>query len=233
MSLIFRLLWLFLSQTLGGRSRDVFAVQRVRSIALPNDLDLNLHVNNGRLMTYIDFGRIDWLWRVGALQQAWRQRFIPVIGDISVRYLKPLKMFERFTIESRVLGWDAKWAYFEHRLLKANGEVVLLLVNRGLFWKRGIGSMPVAEVIASCGFVDLHSPVLPAWVQTWSSSLDEARIAMRADATDGLRPSPARANGSEPVVQQQAGNQRVQHEVGPAAREHGAVGRLEVDAGIG
>ncbi|WP_273457623.1 thioesterase family protein [Nevskia ramosa] len=223
MSLIFRLLWVFLSQTLGRRSRDVFAVQRVHSRALPNDLDLNLHVNNGRLMTFIDFGRIDWLWQIGALQQAYRQRFIPVIGDISVRYLKPLKVFERFTIESRVLGWDAKWGYFEHRLLKDNGDLVLLLVNRGLFWKRGTGAMPIAEVIASCGFVGIVSPALPAWVQTWSRSLDEARAAQKAEL----------AATSEPVIQQQAGDQRIEHQVGAALREDAAVGRLQVDAGVG
>ncbi|WP_022975182.1 thioesterase family protein [Nevskia ramosa] len=223
MSLIFRLLWVFLSQTLGRRSRDVFTVQRVHSRALPNDLDLNLHVNNGRLMTFIDFGRIDWLWQIGALQQAYRQRFIPVIGDISVRYLKPLKVFERFTIESRVLGWDAKWGYFEHRLLKDNGDLVLLLVNRGLFWKRGTGAMPIAEVIASCGFVGIVSPALPAWVQTWSRSLDEARAAQKAEL----------AATSEPVIQQQAGDQRIEHQVGAALREDAAVGRLQVDAGVG
>ncbi|WP_293389694.1 thioesterase family protein [Nevskia sp.] len=223
MSLIFRLLWIFLTQTLGCRSRDVFAVQRVRSRALPNDLDLNLHVNNGRLMTFIDFGRIDWLWRIGALQQAYRQRFIPVIGDISVRYLKPLRVFERFTIESRVLGWDAKWGYFEHRLVKANGEIVLLLVNRGLFWKRGTGAMPIAEVIASCGYLGIVSPALPAWVQTWSRSLDEARAAQKADLVVA----------SEPVVQQQPGDQRIEHEAGPALREDAAVGRFQVDAGMG
>lgn len=223
MSLIIRLLWIFLTQTLGRHSRDVFAVQRVHSRALPNDLDLNLHVNNGRLLTFIDFGRIDWLWQIGALQQAYRQRFIPVIGDISVRYLKPLKVFERFTIESRVLGWDAKWGYFEHRLLKADGEVVLLLVNRGLFWKRGTGAMPIAEVIASCGFVGIESPVLPTWVQTWSRSLDEARAAQKADL----------AAASEPVVQQHAGDQRIEHEAGSALGEDAAIGRFQVDAGIG
>ncbi|WP_295680612.1 thioesterase family protein, partial [uncultured Nevskia sp.] len=212
MSLIFRLLWIFLTQTLGRRSRNVFAVQRVRSCALPNDLDLNLHVNNGRLMTYIDFGRIDWLWRIGALQQAYRQRFIPVIGDISVRYLKPLRVFERFTIESRVLGWDAKWGYFEHRLVKANGDLVLLLVNRGLFWKRGTGAMPIADVIASCGYLGIESPILPAWVQTWSRSLDEARAAQKADQKADL------ASASEPIVQQHPGDQRIEHEAGPALR---------------
>jgi len=226
MSLIFRLLWVFLTQTLGRSSPDVFAVQRVRSRALPNDLDLNLHVNNGRLMTYIDFGCIDWLWRIGALQQAYRQRFIPVIGDISVRYLKPLQVFERFTIESRVLGWDAKWGYFEHRLVKANGDLVLLLVNRGLFWKRGSGAMPIAEVIASCGFVGIVSPALPAWVQTWSRSLDEARAAHRVDVA-------AASINSESVIQQQADNQRIEHETGAALREDAAVGRFQVDAGMG
>lgn len=182
MSLIFRLLWIFLTQTRGRRSRDPFAVTTVRARALPNDLDLNGHVNNGRLMTYIDFGRIDWLYRIGALGLAYRRRFIPVIGDISVRYLRPLRVFERFHVESRILGWNAQWAYFEHRLVRPDGRVILVLVNRGKFWSRRQGTLPVAEVIAGIGFAGVESPELPPWVQSWVRSLDELRAGLAPPA---------------------------------------------------
>ncbi len=199
MSLLIRLFLVFFTQTRGRRAANLFDPQRVHSRALPNDLDLNGHVNNGRLMTYIDFGRIDWLYKVGALGYAYRRRFIPIIGDISVRFLRPLKAFERFTIETRVLGWTENWAYFEHRLLKRDGRPVLLLVNRGKFWSASQGSLPVSEVIAGmASWPDVVSPPLPDWVQSWARSLDELKADTQrrpADAATVEPPEPAAEAG--------------------------------------
>jgi acyl-CoA thioesterase FadM len=203
MSLIFRLLWLFLTQVLGrGRPEDPFAPVRVRSVALPNDLDLNLHVNNGRLMTFIDFGRLAWLYRIGALQICYRHRRIPVVGDVSARYLKPLRAFERFTIETRILGWSARWAYFEHRLIRADGQVAVIVADRGLFWRRGHGAMSAAQVIAELPYENQPSPELPHWVALWARSLELSREAVQAgtiaqpDETPTIEaPPPGREDG--------------------------------------
>jgi acyl-CoA thioesterase FadM len=175
MSLLIRLFWIFFTQSRGRRAADLFAVQSVHSRALPNDIDLNGHVNNGRLMTYIDFGRIDWLHRNGALRYAYQRRFIPVIGDISVRFLRPLKVFERFRIETRVLGWNDQWGYFEHRIVKADGRIALVLVNRGKFWSPKQGTLMVADVLAGMGCSEAQSPVLPGWVLAWADSLDQLK----------------------------------------------------------
>ena len=37
---------------------------------LPTDLDVNLHMNNGRFLQIMDLARIDWLLRTGILQNA-------------------------------------------------------------------------------------------------------------------------------------------------------------------
>jgi acyl-CoA thioesterase FadM len=184
MSLILRLVWLFLTQIRSRRTDDLFGVSRIHCIALPNDLDLNFHVNNGRLMTFIDFGRLAWLHRTGALQFAMRRKHIPIVGDVSARFLKPLKAFERFTIETRLLRWNAKWGYFEHRILKRNGQVVLVMADRGMFWRRSSGAMPMAEVVAGLTYGNPQPPPLPEWVQIWSQSLDMAKHGFVAEPTN-------------------------------------------------
>ena len=178
MSLILRLLWLFLSQVRGTRITEPGTVSRVSSRTLPNDLDLNLHVNNGRLMTFIDFGRLAWLQRTGMLAIGYRKRGIPLVGDVSARYLKPLCAFERFTIETRLLGWSGRWAYFEHRLIRSDGQLAVLVADRGMFWRRRRGAVPIAEMIAALPFAVPESPPLPAWVERWASSLDLGREAL-------------------------------------------------------
>lgn len=41
------------------------SISRIRGCVLPNDLDLNFHMNNGRYLTVLDLGRIDFLLRIG------------------------------------------------------------------------------------------------------------------------------------------------------------------------
>lgn len=180
MSLILRLLWLFLTQVRGSRITECAAISRVVSRTLPNDLDLNLHVNNGRLMTFLDFGRLAWLSRTGVLAVGYRKRGIPIVGDLSARYLKPLRAFERFTIETRLLGWRGRWAYFEHRLIRSDGQLAVLVVDRGMFWRRGHGAVPIDDIISELPFPVAPSSVLPTWVEQWSSSLDLGRAALSA-----------------------------------------------------
>jgi acyl-CoA thioesterase FadM len=182
MSLVLRLLWLFFGQVLGSRTVGIEAVSRVWSRTLPNDLDLNLHVNNGRLLTFIDFGRLAWLQRTGLLMAGYRKRGIPVVGDVSARYLKPLRLFERFTIETRLLGWSGRWAYFEHRLIRSDGQLAVLVADRGMFWRRRGGAVPIAEMAAELPSACPVSPPLPAWVARWSDSLELGREMLNVEA---------------------------------------------------
>lgn len=178
MSLFLRLIWLFLTQTRGQRA-DVLATTRVTTTTMPNDLDLNRHVNNGRYLTLADLGRVDWFYRTRALQVAFKQRAFPIIGDATARFVKQMKAFEKLSIESRLLGWDDKWAFMEHRLLNGRGELVALVVIRGMFWSRKGGLKP-AEMIRLAGHGERVSPALEGWVSTWVDSLDQLSAAARA-----------------------------------------------------
>ncbi len=178
MSLFLRLFWMFLTQTRGQRA-DIFATTRVTTSTLPNDLDLNRHVNNGRYLTLADLGRMDWFYRTRALQTAFKQGAFPVIGDVTARFVKQMKSFQKLVIDSRLIGWDSKWAFMEHRLLSRDGELVALVVIRGMFWSRKGGLQP-AELIRLAGHGEHTSPNLPEWIATWAESLDELSAAARA-----------------------------------------------------
>ena len=84
----------------------------------PNDLDVNLHVNNGRYLALADIGRIHWFALTGALGVARRQKAFPVVGDAIAKFRRDLKVFQTFEIQTRLIGWDRKWGFIEHRFVR-------------------------------------------------------------------------------------------------------------------
>jgi len=111
---------------------DIFATTRVALRVWPNDLDFNLHVNNGRYLALADIGRLDWFVRTGALQIARQRQALPVVGDAMAKFRRDLKVFQGFEIHTRLIGWDSKWGFIEHRFVR-DRRVVGMVVIRGVF----------------------------------------------------------------------------------------------------
>jgi acyl-CoA thioesterase FadM len=124
---------------------------------LPTDLDFNLHMNNARYLSLMDLGRVDLLNRLGLLRLAFRGRWLPALGAVSIRFHRPLKLLDRFELSTRILGWDEKWFYLEQRF-ERSGKPIATARVKGLV--RGPnGSIPTVEILASVG-VRLVSPDL-------------------------------------------------------------------------
>jgi hypothetical protein len=71
-----RLFWV--ESSLIGRSKvDLFETTVVRLRAWPNDLDFNMHVNNGRYLTLADIARMHWFVSTGLLGLAGKGKPIP------------------------------------------------------------------------------------------------------------------------------------------------------------
>jgi acyl-CoA thioesterase FadM len=132
----------------------------------PNDLDVNVHMNNGRYLTIMDLGRLDMILRSGLARLVARRRLAPVLAGAQVRFRRSLGAFEQFTLRTQVLGWDAKWFFIEHRF-ERRGELVCLAVVRGAFLERGAAVSP-AELVGFLGH-DGASPPLPHWIADWQA----------------------------------------------------------------
>src|SRR6476660_7713220 len=114
MNLLLRMLYvlvlsLFRERLPVGRTGSVLALR-----TLPNDLDLNLHMNNGRYLTICDLNRVDLFIRTGLLKVMLRQKWMPVVAEHTMTYKKPLKVFERFKVSLDVTHWDDKYFYMTH-----------------------------------------------------------------------------------------------------------------------
>lgn len=181
MSLLLRLFLIVMFQS-RRKKVGVLDTTTVWSRVMPNDLDLNRHVNNGRYLTLADLGRIDWFIATGAMRVAMKRGWMPIVGDATARFVKQLKVFEAFRIESRLLGFGPKWAFLEHRIVRKDGELAAVVVIRGMFHGGKQGGIPVAQLIEASGHGLVESPVLPEWVQSWSLSLDQLSESVRKSA---------------------------------------------------
>lgn len=144
------------------------AVGRVRVRTLPTDLDLLGHMNNGRYASLFDLGRFDLLIRTGLWDLLAERKWYAVVASETITFRKSLELWQRFTVESRLLGHDDKSSYLIHRAV-VDGEVYAEMVVRARFLRRGGGIVPLEEL-----FEALHRPDdLPEpapWVREWAAA---------------------------------------------------------------
>jgi acyl-CoA thioesterase FadM len=177
-NLVFRLLWL-LAVSRFRRRCDVLGPVRTPFCVLPTDLDVLRHVNNGVYLSLLDLARTDLLIRSGLAPRVRERGWYPVVTAESIRFRRSLTLFQRFHVETRVVGWDDRTIFLDQRFLRGDDEVASALVA-GRFLRSG-GSVSPAEVIALAGIDPASPPPMPEWL---------VRLAAAQDAL-GTEPSPA------------------------------------------
>lgn len=171
MNLIFRLILVILrarrAPRLGPLDESV-----IHSRVLPTDLDLNLHLNNGRYLTLMDLGRVDLLFRMGVVGELRRRRWNPVVASLTVRYRRALGLGQRYSIHTRLLCWDDRWFYLEQRFVRGGEEMAKAIVKAAFTGPEG-RVLPQELVDASPW--SLRSPPMPEGVRRWGAAEEAIR----------------------------------------------------------
>jgi acyl-CoA thioesterase FadM len=159
MNLLFRMIAVIVSAWLKRGTTRMKETHTVVFRVLPNDLDTNMHMNNGRYLTLMDLGRVDMMLRAGLMAAILREKWMPVIAGVSMVYRRSLGPFERFTLHTRLIGWDERWVYMEQTFLNAKGELSARGFVKAAFLKGG-ERVPSASIAAAAG--GMVSPPLDA-----------------------------------------------------------------------
>ena len=123
MNLIFRLLYVYVYALFRERLSIADSKSRLPMMVLPNDLDIIMHMNNGRYLTICDLNRVDLFIRSGLLKTMRKRKWFPVIAEHTMSYKKSLHLFERYTAELELTHWDDKFFYMTHTF--SNSERVV------------------------------------------------------------------------------------------------------------
>lgn len=127
----------------------------------PNDLDIQMHMNNGRFLSIMDLGRIDMLVRSGFWREARRRGWFPLVGTALITYRRPLAIFERYELTTRLIGWDERWFFIEQQFMK-DGKIAAAAIIKAMIRSK-TGAVPTSEALTSIGFSG-QSPALPEHV---------------------------------------------------------------------
>lgn len=103
---------------------------------LPNDLDINMHMNNGRYNSIMDLGRVDIMLRTGLLKMLYKRKWFGVVGSIHTRFRRPLKLFQTYELHSQIVYWDHKWTWVEHNMY-SNKKLICSALVQTLIRKTG------------------------------------------------------------------------------------------------
>lgn len=130
----------------------------------PQDIDLFMEMNNGRILTILDLGRTTLAYRVGLLRALRKERFGLTMAGVSVRYRKRIRPFVKFSVVSKAVGWDHRFMYLDQSIWIGEECAVQALYRSAVTDKNGL---VVPERILEAMEIDTTSPALPDWVQGW------------------------------------------------------------------
>lgn len=152
----------------------VFDVARSSFRTLPTDQDVLNHMNNGVYFSIMDIARFDQNIRNGVWDVFKKRGWYPVVVSETLSFRKSLTLWQRFVIESRIIGFDDKAVYVEQRFVRpdADGrpEIYAKGYVRGRFLKKSGGTVPIDEVIEACGGIP-EGLVIPPRLLEWGQGV--------------------------------------------------------------
>ncbi len=188
MNLWLRLLWYLVTiwrrpaiAVPDGVSRLIFRV-------LPTDLDTSGHLNNGRYLTLMDFGRLDVMVCSGLWRAVLRHKWTPVASAVTIRFRRELRLFQRFEIATRIVAWDATTVVMEQIFTFKGGPddgqiAAQALFKGGLYDRAQRRFVPIERLMSEVG-VAAPSPPLTPNVDAFLKADDELKRAAQRSSEE-------------------------------------------------
>jgi acyl-CoA thioesterase FadM len=163
MNLYLRLLWTLLRAWRQPRLQAGDTLERCLRV-LPNDIDVNGHMNNGRYLTIIDLMLVEYFVRSGfatvMLKNGWR----PMAGGSFITYRRGLMPLRSYRLRFRLDACDGSWNYMRFEFLQGDK-----LCAAGYMKGAAVGAQGLVPNRVS--YAAMGQPVfggaLPAAVSSW------------------------------------------------------------------
>ena len=172
MNLYFRLLVIILKNWSKPKIHPLQEVTTCHRV-MPWDIDVFGHLNNGRYLQIADVSRIAFLARTKILHLALRRRWGAVLGGHCTRYNRALKPLQKFYVTTRVLSWDTRWIFIEHKFTNEHQQTLAISLTRAAL--RDKCGWVHTEDLANCIAPNIKSPAHPESLKLWLKA-DDAMI---------------------------------------------------------
>ena len=189
MNLWLRLIWLLLTASRRPPLTLPGSMSVLHFRVWLHDLDLSLHMNNGRYLTLMDLGRLDIMLGSGLLRAVARHKWTPIASAITIRYRRELRPFQTFRLETRLISWDKTLVVMEQTFIvdggTRDGQVAARALFKGGLYDRSTKTfVPVARLMEMIG-VSAESPAPTPEIEAFL----KADAEMKHGGLSGLPPS--------------------------------------------
>jgi len=122
MNLIFRAIYVLILSLFRYRISPDNLLSGLSLRVISNDLDINLHMDNGCYLTICDMNRVDLFIRSGLMKTMFKRGWISLSAENTMTYKKPLNLFKRFNVSLQMTCWDGKY-FMRHILSKLQNKL--------------------------------------------------------------------------------------------------------------
>jgi acyl-CoA thioesterase FadM len=145
---------------------SVLGEDRLRMRVLPNDIDINLHLNNARYLNLMDYARTHLLARTRLLEHIIHARWQPLVGAVWITYRRSLPLFAGFNLSTRMVCWDDRWFYLEQTFTGSKGLAAVGWVKGVL---RNSGGIVDPQSVIDGVSPGVLSPPMPEAIADWNN----------------------------------------------------------------
>lgn len=129
-----RLAWLMIAQLFGTRRRDPMRSVVRRFWVTPFDVELTM-ASSYSYFSFAALGRWAFFLDNGDLRGIFREGWAPMTHSEIIRFQKAASIFSPVTVATKVIWWDEKMMYLEHRM-SVRGDLCAVGFSRGAFYKK-------------------------------------------------------------------------------------------------
>lgn len=183
MNLWFRLFWTFLIGAFRPRIKLPAGVSTLDFRTGLLDLDASLHMNNGRYLTIMDLGRLDFMARGGLMKPAIKNRWTPIASAISISFRRELRYGQKFRLYTRLLCWNETLVVMEQVFTLKGGPrsgqiAARALFKGGLYNRASRAFVSTQELMTALGISVTsppQSPEVEAFLKAQEKTLEAAK----------------------------------------------------------
>jgi acyl-CoA thioesterase FadM len=163
MSLHFRLLLTILFSYFKSKLGS-FVETKATFTVFPTDCHIPFFrlMSGGRYFDFMDLARVDQVARLGVLDLMGKDKLSINIGGQLLRYRKPMKVFTRFTVSTKIVYWDDRFFYVEQKF-EQDGIIKTEGLVQGCFRSK-LGVVPPVELLERAN-LKIDRPPLPELVK--------------------------------------------------------------------
>ncbi|XP_012263150.1 protein THEM6-like isoform X2 [Athalia rosae] len=130
-----------------------------------NDVDFFItHMNNARFIRELDFARLDYYHRTGLYDAVISKGATVLQAATTARYRRTMPIFTFFRVATRLVYWDEKAFYLEHKFITLSDNFIrAIFISKQQLTGIEIGTSEIINLVDP----DLQVPEAPEDLKLW------------------------------------------------------------------